>query len=115
MVLLGWWSAVGSFFAPLYFFIGWYMVTYPLFNWDSAYEPAVGYGEALVNSILWAALWSPAWYYFYKNWFLAILYWDQYLQEEHEEIIQFGEQDEEAGTDDLPEEDFESSTEVFEI
>ena len=76
LVLLGWWSTAGSFLAPLYFGIGFYFLSYPLWNWDSAFEPAVSYTETLLYSLFWGVLWSSAWTYFYRNWYLAILHWD---------------------------------------
>ena len=121
LALLVWWSTMGSFFFPLYAIVGYYLMVESLWKWDSAWEPGLTCSEVAINALAWLVVGGGMWLQFYQNWNLAIFYWDEYLQEEHEEVVQFGKpevEDEEEGTsgnDDIAEEGaaFESSTDVF--
>jgi len=121
LALFVWWSTMGTFFFPLYAIIGYYLMVESLWKWDSAWEPGLTFSEVAINALAWLVVGGGMWLQFYNNWNLAIMYWDEYLQEEHEEVVQFGKpevEDEEEGTsgnDDIAEEGaaFESSTEVF--
>ena len=100
LLLIIWYSVI-SFLAP-FLWIGSPLQMYQATsNWSTAWEAAFTKTEIYINGafIFFFGLWS--FIEFRSAQTLAVLYYDEVLQERHEEIVQFGEPTKE---EDIPEE-----------
>ena len=99
LLLLVWWTAIQNALTPIVALVALFGFLKSLTEWDSAWEIAFTKKEAWFTGLTWLG-WSGTSYYLWKkNFNLAIMYYDEVLQEKHEEVIQFGEPEKE---EDLP-------------
>lgn len=70
-------------------------------NWDSTWDTYLSKTEIALSGIGYFLFSGYSYYLFRTNWEYALLYYDEVLQERHEEVVQFGQPEKE---DDLPEE-----------
>ena len=96
LFLAFWWFAVQRALTPLLFTIGPFLMYKGLYNgaggsWDPLWEEAFTKVEIWSVIFLYIIFEGASYYLFMKNFNSAWLYYDEYLQEQHEEIIQFGE------------------------
>ena len=70
-------------------------------EWDDTWNTVISRGEVIFSGLLYLILGGGSYYLFTQNWTYALYYYDEVLQERHEEVVQFGEPEKE---EDLPEE-----------
>ena len=102
LMLLIWWSFFQTFVSPIVFVVGPIAMFLSTRDWDSDWSEYLTRGEIWSTLVILAGFGGSSYYLFWSNWTEALLYYDEVLQERHEEIIQFGEPEEE---EDIPEEE----------
>ena len=92
LLLLIWWGSISSFLTPFSFVIGPFAMLLGLSDWNTAWEAAFTKTDITLWSLFSFSFGGIGYYYFLNNWTEALLYYDEVLQERHEEIIQFGDE-----------------------
>ena len=87
LLLLIWWGSISTFLAPFSFVIGPFAMLLGLGDWNSAWETAFSKSEIWIWALTSFSFGGAGYYYFLAHWTEALLYYDEVLQERHEEII----------------------------
>jgi len=74
---------------------------YGLSGWNDTWSDYISSVEVMIAGLAYLVTGGYSYYLFRGNWEYALLYYDEVLQERHEEVVQFGEPEKE---EDLPEE-----------
>ena len=91
LLLLIWWSFFQTFVGPLVFVVGPVAMYLATKNWDDSWTEYLTRTEIWSTAVIMSGFGGFSYYLFWSNWTEALLYYDEVLQERHEEIIQFGE------------------------
>ena len=100
-LLLVWWSSFQTYVTPMIIVGAVGAMLWGAIEWDDAWNAAISRGEVVFTALAYLVLGGGSYYLFTQNMAYAILYYDEVLQERHEEVVQFGEPEKE---EDLPEE-----------
>ena len=87
LLLLIWWGSISTFLAPFSFVVGPFSMLLGLGDWNTAWEAVFTKSEIWFWALSSFSFGGAGYYYFLNNWTEALLYYDEVLQERHEEII----------------------------
>ena len=100
-LLLVWWSSFQTYVTPMIIVGAVGAMLWGAIEWDDSWNNVISRGEVVFTALVYLVLGGGSYYLFTQNMAYAILYYDEVLQERHEEVVQFGEPEKE---EDLPEE-----------
>merc|ERR1711924_379877 len=97
------WTINATFISPIGFSIGLVAMLLSTNDWNMSWEATYTKANLWITALTYWFESGYSYYLFRTNFNEAIFYYDEVLQEKHEEIIQFGEPEEEGDdiTDDL--------------
>ena len=103
LFLLIWWSSFQTYMTPLIILgtAGPMMWGASISTWEDSYDDVMNQYHVFAAGLAYLIFGGISYYLFVTNWSYALLYYDPVLQEEEEELVQFGEPTKE---EDLPEE-----------
>ena len=100
-LLLVWWSSFQTYVTPLVILGTVGPILYGLLDWQDSWSSVISQAEVAAVGVGYLLFGGISYYVFTDKWTYALYYYDEVLQERHEEVVQFGEPEKE---EDLPEE-----------